>query len=469
MKVLLVSPNIETLPDPVFPIGMACISAALKEKRIPVQMLDLCFSSDYEADITTTLGAYDPDVIGISLRNVDNVSYPQYISYLPFYRKIVDLIRKQCSAVIVVGGSGFTLLPEAILNFLEADYGVAGEGESSFVGLVADLEASRAPEKRILHPGLEATDLDALPFADREGIDGLAYQTKGGMGNIQTKRGCPFTCIYCTYPLIEGKRVRMRDPDKICDEMEQLSAEGIRNLFIVDNEFNFPPEHALAVCRRMAARKIRMRWGCYANPAFITDELVSAMKACGCTGLEFGCDSAHPQVLKNLGKNFSVEDMLSAASVCRGHKLPFCISLLLGGPGETMQTVRQTLETVRDMNPTAVICMAGVRIFPQTRMYHIALEEGVIDAGTDFLKPVFYLSPDVQDTIMPFLAEFALENPTWIFPGLQININENLQKKLRRFGIRGPLWEYMKMGSRLRGRCWCRNKGARGTAVNSEW
>ena len=121
MKILLVSPNIETLPDPVFHIGMACISATLKEHQIPVRLLDLCFSDDYETDISMALREYKQDVVGLSLRNVDNVSFPRYISYLPFYQKIVDIIRKRSPATIVVGGSGYTLLPEEILAYIGAD------------------------------------------------------------------------------------------------------------------------------------------------------------------------------------------------------------------------------------------------------------------------------------------------------------------------------------------------------------
>ncbi len=452
MKVLLVSPNIETLPDPVFPIGIACISAALKEHQIPVRILDLCFSNDYEADIAAALREYDPDIVGLSLRNVDNVSFPQYISYLPFYRKIVAIIRKKSSATVVAGGSGFTLLPEEILDYIAADYGVTGEGEQSFLNLISQLKDKGAQIPSIIYPPLDAADMDTLPLPDREGLDGRAYQNRGGMGNIQTKRGCPFQCIYCTYPLIEGKRVRTRNPQKVCDEIELLITEGVRNLFIVDNEFNFPPEHARAVCDRIIARKIRIKWGCYANPAFITPDLVAAMKASGCTGLEFGCDSAHPEMLKNLGKNFTVQDMTAAAAICTDIGMPFCISLLLGGPGESMETVRHTFAAVRYMAPTAVICMVGIRIYPNTRLQITAEQEGVIRTDTSFLEPLFYLSPGIQDTIMPFLKGFAAENPTWIFPGLQININENLQKKLRKFGIRGPLWEYMHIGRRLSGK-----------------
>ena len=451
MKVLLVSPNIESLPDPVFPIGLAYIAAALKKNGTPYRVLDLCFENDYERAIASAMAEFAPEVIGVSLRNLDNVSYPKYTSYLSFYCRVIANIRN-CSeeGIIVIGGSGFTLLPEPVLAHLDADFGIAGEGDTAFIDLIHDLEKNGLsyipPEGRIIHVRADIREnIDALPVADRSGFDNAAYLELGGMGNIQTKRGCPFHCIYCTYPLIEGKSVRTRSPDRVCDEIEQLIEIGVRNLFIVDNEFNYPMSHALSLCREIIQRQIKIQWSCYANPAFITDELVAAMREAGCTGVEFGCDAAVPEMLVSLGKNFSVSDIQQASRICRNAGMAFCHSLLLGGPGETMDSVRRTCETICGTRPTAVVCMVGIRVFPNTRMAKVAAEEGFVGSAPDFLEPVFYLSPAVETEILPFIENFSRDNPTWIFPGLQINMNGHLQKKMRRFGVRGPLWERMKL------------------------
>jgi len=151
-----------------------------------------------------------------------------------------------------------------------------------------------------------------------------------------------------------------------------------------------------------------------------------------------------------MGKSFTVSDLQSASDICQKAGISFCHSLLLGGPGETMKTVNQTLETILGMSPTAVICMVGIRIFPKTKLSLIAENEGIVGPNTDFLKPVFYLSSAIKDEILPFLEAFSKKHPTWILPGLKININANMQRKLRRFGIKGPLWEYMKAGERFR-------------------
>jgi radical SAM superfamily enzyme YgiQ (UPF0313 family) len=401
MKILLISPNTEFLPDPIFPLGLANIAAVLKENGMSYRILDLCFVRDYEKAVGSEITSYQPDLIGLSLRNLDNVSYPNYISYLPFYRRIVQIIRKQTSSRIIVGGSAFSLMPEAILDYLKADFGIAGEGERGIVALIRKIQAADKKGLRVKKRIVWDRDvgvvenLDDLPFPDRSGLDNEAYLQYGGMGNIQTKRGCPFNCIYCTYPIIEGKKVRLRSPKKICDEMEAVMELGIKNLFIVDNEFNFPVEHAQFVCHEIIRRKLKIKWSGYANPKFITARLAGFMKDAGCTGIEFGSDAADPVMLANMGKNFTVDDMVKASEICAQAGLSFCHSLLMGGPGETMESVKRSFHRVADMSPTAVICMIGIRVFPKTRLFRIAMEEGKIDHNQDLLEPFFYISPAI--------------------------------------------------------------------------
>ena len=455
MRVLLVSPNLESLPDPVFPLGLAYITAVLKKHGTSCQVLDLFFVQDYTASIESAVSAFQPHVVALSLRNLDNVSYPNYVSYLPFYRQVVQTIRKQSKAPIVIGGSGFSLVPGPLLEFLDADVGIVGEGESSFVSFLNRFDRGKVDtqplKSNVIYEQPAIVEiLDALPFPDRSEFDNEAYLKWGGMGNIQTKRGCPFGCIYCTYPIVEGETMRLRDPKLVCDEIGGMLESGINNIFIVDNAFNHPIDHAQAICQEIIDRKLHVNWSCYANPRFVTPRLMELMLAAGCTGVEFGSDAGNQMMLHNLGKNFTVDDLSRASSICKEAGISFCHSLLLGGPGETMESVQQTLNTITGMSPTAIICMVGIRVFPETRLSLIATKEGMIGPDEGFLDPVFYLSPAIQGEILPFIEKFSKQNPNWIFPGLNINMSLALQKKLRRFGIKGPLWEYMKMGERFK-------------------
>lgn len=456
MRVLLISPNIESLPDPVFPIGAAYMAGMLQAEGVEYRVLDLCFAPDYEAAIKEAIEHFKPGVVGLSLRNLDNVSYPNYVPYLPFYQQVVQTVRRLSPAVIVLGGSGFSLLPEEIKKHLGAEFGIVGEGEQAFRRLLKEIESGSAQENYCANQGIldgrmnMIQDLDLLPKPKRLGFDLKAYYRAGGMANLQTKRGCPFGCIYCTYPVIEGPQIRRHSSQRVGDEIAELQEQGIQHLFFVDNAFNYPEEHAGQICREIIARKLVIKWSCYANPAFVDQRQVELMQQAGCTGLEFGSDAAQNGMLRNLGKNFNVADLQRASSACQEAGLAFCHSLLLGGPGETMASVRETLDAVLDLSATAVICMIGIRIFPGTRLASIARAEGLIDGQTDFLTPQFYLAPAIREEILPFLMDFAKQHPNWIFPGLNIQMNTTLQKKLRRFGIKGPLWEHMGKARRLK-------------------
>jgi radical SAM superfamily enzyme YgiQ (UPF0313 family) len=443
-RVLLVSPNIESLPDPVFPIGLASLAGSLTFHGIEHRILDLCFEEDHEEAVRRAVASFNPGLVALSIRNVDNVAYPHSVSYLPFYRYVVRAVRRYGKGRIVLGGSGFSLLPGPLMRYLGADVGIVGEGEHALVRLVNDLSSGKVVPRGTVLQGDPIPDLDRLPEPDRSGFDLAAYLEKGGMGNIQTKKGCPFGCIYCTYPLIEGKRVRLRSPARVADEIEGLLEQGVDTLFVVDNTFNHPVDHAEAVCGEIRQRGLPVRWSCYAEPGHVEPGLIETMIEAGCTGVEFGSDAAEEGMLRNLGKGFTVEDLASASNACRSAGISFCHSLLLGGPGETMDTLRRTVETVAGMDPTAVICMAGIRILPGTGLARRGAEEGLVGPDESFLRPVFYLSPAVRDGLLPFLEAFSKKHPTWIFPGLQINMRRSLMEKLRRFGVKGPLWEYMR-------------------------
>ena len=456
MRVLLISPNTEMLPDPVFPLGLAFLSGALNRSSHDHQLLDLCFVDDYGKALEQTVAEFRPEVIGLSLRNVDNVAYPNTHSYLPFYRKVVSHLRKLTSATIVLGGSGFSLMPRPILNDLEADYGIAGEGEILFVRFLDRLERGQS---LVQLPGVitrhDNKALEAMPpqrfsiqkmiMPRRERLDNEAYLRFGGMGNVQTKRGCTFSCVYCTYPLIEGSKIRLRSPKQVGEEIQQLYDQGVDSVFVVDNVFNFPPHHAQSICKELLGRNLEVKWSCYLHPQFVTESLLSLMKESGCTGVEFGTDAGSDQVLKKLGKSFTKEEIRRASQLCHKVGLPSCHSLVFGGPGESRETLLETLALMDEVSPTAVIAMVGIRLFPGTKLAEFALPEDLIIEDDSMLKPTFYLAESVRPFVLDVLYEHVEEHRNWILPGSNVNIDRRLQEKLRRFGLKGPLWEHMQV------------------------
>jgi len=438
MRVLLISPNREHLPDPAFPLGLAYVAAALTYHGHHVRVLDLCFADDPEHAIAEDITAFRPEIIGMSLRNIDDVAYPKKHSYLRDYQKAMAAVRRHTGVPVVLGGSGFTIMPGAFMRELGADFGIAGEGERAFPQLLKDISSGRKMEDRIVRAARSRIGEIDGTFPDRGLFDTAAYYHLGGMLNIQTKRGCPFSCIYCTYPAVEGKQMRLRSPEAVADEFEQVMEQTeARHFFIVDSVFNYPVAHAEAVCGEIIRRNLDITWSCYASPAYMTGELADVMAHAGCTGVEFGTDSLEDSVLRRLGKNFTARKARKASNICRSSGLKFCHFVFAGAPGDTDATVKVTMERLEELKPDAAVVMTGIRIFPGTVLAGLARHDlGICDPGLD---PVFYLSPQISD--FDSIRETISQKRNWIMPGYEVNIHSRLQRKLRQRGIKGPLWE----------------------------
>lgn len=458
MRVLLISANTETRPDPVFPIGAACMAGVAAAHGHEVSTLDLCFVEGPHRAVTGAVAMHAPDVIGLSLRNLDSSSYPQNTSYIDDYRAILRSLRACSDAPVVLGGAGFTVMPQTIMEYLGADFGVVGEGELAFPWLLERLERREAvattPEYRCepvpgggicVHPSARIARLDATGIPAREHFDSHQYYERGGALNIQTKRGCYFECVFCSYPLIEGAKVRMRSPAAVVDEMAELrAARGIRHWFFVDNIFNMPIRHAKEICAAIAARELDVEWSAYLNPKFVDEELCALMARSGCRAIEFGTDSGSPAMIASLRKEFTVDDLRRASALCHRHGLKFCHSLIFGGPGETAQTVAETIALMDEVRPTAVIALTGIRILPGTGMVEIALRDGQLDADDNLLSPKFYISPGLEDALIERIEAYARRHSNWIVPGLGIKTNVAVLQKLRERKIKGQLWRLLR-------------------------
>jgi radical SAM superfamily enzyme YgiQ (UPF0313 family) len=261
------------------------------------------------------------------------------------------------------------------------------------------------------------------------------------MGNIQTKRGCPFSCIYCTYPLLEGKGIRLRRIEEVVEEIQHLVQEGVDYVYFVDDIFNYPPSFAEDLCREMTRRKIDVKWSAFVSPGFLNEELLKWMKEAGCVGIEFGTDSGSPRILKNYRKEFTQEDIVRSSKICSKLTINHCHYLLFGGPGEDEDTIEESFQLMDQLDSTAVIAMLGIRIYPGTEMEQISLSQGIIPQGANLIYPHFYISPTLKGGLSEMITEKALARKRWIVPGLEINITQNLIEQIRKFRVRGPLWE----------------------------
>jgi len=456
MQILLISVNQEKTPYPVAPLGLAYVAAPLVKENHNVEILDLCFVDNIHSTLQNTLERFEPDVIGLSIRNIDNLTYPKSVYYIDEFKNTVDLLKTFTDIPIILGGSGFSLFPHEVLLYLGIEAGIVGDGETAFRELVNSLMKKKdiygTPNLAYIKEGsfrqnpiVHSQDF-FLPARDL--LDNNKYLSLGGMANIETKRGCPFKCTYCTYPFLHGSRLRCREPEDVVNEIEEMiERHKIDYLFFVDDIFNFPLDHASGICEGIIRKSLQIKWTCFATPVGISPDLLKLMKEAGCEGIEFGTDAASPKTLNSLGKPFSVKDLMKVAELCNQIGIQSAHYLILGGPGETLETLQETIEFMKTINPKAVIAMTGIRIYPNTRLRDISIQEGVILDNENLLKPHFYISPRVgEKELLSRIGECAASQENWVVPGLGIRCSSEVFDVLRRFGKRGPLWNMLGKG-----------------------
>lgn len=440
MKVLIASLNKEKFPDPVLPLGAAYIAHSVKIAGHDVRIFDACFIENPTNELKSVLKEFQPEVIGISIRNVDNNAFPIAENYLDYYKKIVNVCKKNSKAKIIIGGSAFSIFPHLFMNELEVDYGIEGEGEYAFVELLDKIKNNEnIKEKIIFSPRIKDINFETYPT--REGFDIDKYYKYSGCINIQTKRGCAFTCSYCTYPLLEGHKYRLRSASNIVNEIQFWKEnKGIDYIFFVDSVFNYPENFAQEICEEIIKRNLKIKWTGFFIPKFRDPDFVDACIESGVTSMDFGTDAFSPETLKGFDKHFTVDDIFEACSICKDKKIKYNHSLIFGGPNETFDTLEQTITNVELTDPTSVIGFIGVRLYSKTPIVE-SLEDLDIDIGID---PVFYISEHVKDGIIDYLRKRIKNNNNWIIPGLEKGTNTKILDRMRKKGVKGPLWELMK-------------------------
>ncbi|RKY03712.1 B12-binding domain-containing radical SAM protein, partial [Candidatus Poribacteria bacterium] len=257
---------------------------------------------------------------------------------------------------------------------------------------------------------------------------------------------CTGRCIYCADPLAKGRVVRLRPPSSVADELERLIDMGIDHLHTCDSEFNIPYEHAVEVCRELERRGLggRIRWYAYCSPRPFDRELARAMRRAGCVGINFGVDSGDEGMLKRLKRDFSPEDLIEVARICREERIAVMFDLLLGAPGETEGSVRRTVELMRKAEPDRVGVAVGVRIYPGTEL------AGMLGVEQEGDGPTFFLEPSIADRIFDLLDEliggderFFFFDPSRPDRNYNYNANELLAEAIRR-GYRGAYWDILR-------------------------
>lgn len=442
-KILLISANTYGIPYKVYPIGASYIKTYIHD-HFPDWQVDLFdFNFNTYDSLRQQLLKKQYDLIALSLRNSDDVNYYAQESFMRHYHTICQTIRENSSTPIVAGGPAVSIFPQEISDYLGVDYLVVGEGEK----VLCDLSIALKNKKEIdtvtgiwkNNNSYKKTEYVSHLNVQFEPELARFYLDEGGMLNIQTKRGCPFHCIYCTYPLIEGKTVRTLDSKLIVENIKELSQiEKNIYLFFTDSVFNIHEDYNEELAHRIIESGVKIRWGAYFIPKNLNKKRLELYQKSGLTHIEFGTDSFSDQQLINYRKEFKFSDVIESSEICNQVGIFHSHFLILGGIGETEESLLETIQNSDQLENTIIFPFIGMRIYPNTELHHLALQEGKINNG-NLLEPQYYLSDSIPVNQLKDLT--ARTKNRWIFPD---EPHEEMIARLRRKKRRGPLWEYLK-------------------------
>ncbi len=413
------------------PIGLAYVAAYVDPDRHSLRVIDLMFSDDYLGEVERVVQEFQPELIGISIRNLDNGSFVNPQSALPVTREVIGRIRECSQAVIACGGPAFSTLPEDCFRYLEPDVGLAGDAAETFAELADLLSESREYEhlsgvisrrngEIVTSPHRAASGLARPPRLDDLDLD--QYRKAGFGVGVITKLGWYSSTVPSPNPEDEWRIVR--PVPEVLEEIKRLqSSHNLNEFFFIDQQFNRPMDYAKDLCRAIIDEGLSIRWNTNIRPEGIDRELLSLMVASGCQMVLLGGASLSYYSNLDEGNEERVQlatelsELQKLCDLCHSEGLTYAITQGFGEPGETSDTMRAKLAflstAARSERHAMATLRIGNRLLPGTDLTRLAVEEGLIEDADDLLMPVFYVAPRVRDEIQETLEAAVQGNPTW--------------------------------------------------------
>ena len=425
MRVFLISANTETINMLVLPLGMAFVARAAEDAGHEVAQVNLTADPEWPKTLAERIPAFQPDVIGLSVRNIDDQNSQQPRFLLDSAKEIVSACRRYSGADIVLGGPGYSIFPGDALTYLEADMGIRGPGEKPFVTLLDRLEANETisdipglhhPVQAVANPPETMGSLDRIQFP-QPGRHIVAIEPAGDdiiWLPFQSRRGCPFNCSYCSTPMIEGTVTCRHAAGRVVNALSECVAAGFDHFFFVDNTFNLPVGYSRDLCERIIRTDLDIAWRCIFYPWKMDRDLAVKMAESGCVEASLGAESGSNAMLKRMNKQFRTEDIRRASHLLKEVGIRRMGFLLLGGPGETRETVRESLEFMDSLALEMVKVTIGIRIYPGTELDFHARRTGKIPPGDNLLIPRFYIEDGMEEWIRRNVGAWMKDRPNWI-------------------------------------------------------
>lgn len=406
MKVLLVQSYLGGNEPLVVPLGLLSMATTLKEHD--VQIFDTNRVDNPFVALQESVTNFCPDVIGISLRNIDSTNKSEIVFYYRFLADLLDALSGYSQAKIVIGGSGFSMFAEEIMaRETRIDFGVYLEGEAVFPELLRNLETPhkvasvyyRKNGMVLFSGGYPAADINDLQMPRWDALGDVTPYTKNSESfGIETKRGCALGCIYCVYGFLNGKQYRLKRPEAVVDEIEELiKVHRVQRFTFVDSIFNIPLEHAKAICKELARRKLPVRWSAWFNEQFLDTDFLDLLAKAGCDHVILSPDAFSDSVLKVLGKNITQKQIRQSYKLLsRYDQFEVSYNFFKNPPGQTLANflgmMLFCLKAKIQLRQRVHFEFSVLRIEPHTKLQKIAVAEGVVAQDQCLLEPYYYVN-----------------------------------------------------------------------------
>lgn len=431
MRVLLVSPNRDVVGGPVAPLGIAILASALEENH-QLKIIDLAYSKSWEKTVIEVLALFQPEIILISIRNIDNSDFLNYQNYLPYYVELVRLLRSYSTAKIILGGAGFSIAPKEIMYMIKSDYGIIGSGDTSLPKLITAIELKKSimevnnvlywDSEKLLGTSIEDIYSNTFVRPNRKTIE-RSFLEYGDLGNIEVTRGCVYKCIYCSIPKMT-KKFYVRQIEDVIDELREMKEQGFKKIFFVDNILNFSKSFFEELCKKILINNLDcIEYSCQINPQNMDKELAFLARRAGFTYFQVSALSCDDKVLDKNKKPFSYSDLENLANWCLEIEIKLDLFFVFGLIGETKDTIEKTITCMNLWKRKGISYgyAFGCRVFKNTELYKLLPKNVRTD---DLTEPMFYISKYVENN---------MKNIDDSIIGLKRYVNKSLYEILVRY------------------------------------
>ncbi len=417
MRIVISAANFCSEPLPVYPLGMSVIAGVLCAAGHTVRQFDpMIHGADkYSAEAEKICREFQPELLCISIRNLD-VADSRNASNNCFEEvcAVIENWKKIFSGPVILGGSGFSMNPRAVMKHSGADYGVAGEGESAIIELVSALAAGNPP------PRGSIINRAAVKISGASYSRTIAdyYNRETHNIPIQSKRGCPFHCVYCTYPSLEGHTLRLRPVDEVLQDIafvKEIYPDAM--LYFTDSIFNDPTRHYQKILDGMVEGDLVMPWTGFITPYALSGGDIDLMAASGLICADLGVDGSSDKTLAGLGKSFTFQQVRKCCELLLERNIGVNANAMFGGPGETWETVQEGISNMRSLAPVYSIIFSGIRLLSGAPLIQAARQQGVIGPDWDDTTPLYYYAPGIEaERLHQMLLDGFRDSPYCVYP-----------------------------------------------------